>query len=99
MVKCLLSDFDNLENVMPTIITQWGRTARSEKKGILYTNSMPEKFGEHVGLAHDIMKDKLPEHKILVLKSWNEWGEGNYMGADKAYGYGYLNAVKSKILN
>ena len=40
---------------------------------------------------------KVPEHRIVLLKSWNEWGEGNYVEPDLKYGRGYLEAIKSAI--
>ena len=41
---------------------------------------------------------KKDEHKIVILKSWNEWGEGNYVEPDIMYGRGYIDAL-SKCLN
>ena len=37
------------------------------------------------------------EKQIIFLKSWNEWGEGNYMEPDQKYGHGYLDALKEAI--
>ena len=37
------------------------------------------------------MKD--PEHRVLFLKSWNEWGEGNYVEPDLEFGHGWLQSV------
>jgi hypothetical protein len=33
------------------------------------------------------------------LKSWNEWGEGNYMEPDLKYGKGYIKALRLAITN
>ena len=32
-----------------------------------------------------------------MIKSWNEWGEGNYMEPDAEYGKGYIKALASAI--
>jgi hypothetical protein len=32
-------------------------------------------------------------NKILMLKSWNEWGEGNYMEPDLKFGHGFIEAL------
>ena len=40
---------------------------------------------------------KPKEKQICFLKSWNEWGEGNYMEPDLRYGKGYINALKDAI--
>jgi hypothetical protein len=41
----------------------------------------------------DIVHNKQPEHRIIFLKSWNEWGEGNYVEPDKEFGHGFLEAI------
>ena len=40
---------------------------------------------------------KEKEKRIVFLKSWNEWGEGNYMEPDLKFGRGYLEALKQAI--
>ena len=37
------------------------------------------------------------EHKMIFIKSWNEWAEGNYFEPDLEWGRGYLNAVKEIV--
>ena len=48
--------------------------------------------------ALDAIKNKPQSQQILLLKSWNEWGEGNYMEPDLKNGKGYIEALK-KALN
>lgn len=96
-VKGYFAPEDKLENVYPTILPQWDRTARVGKADGVYINSTPEKFANHVKHALDIIKDKSPEHQILFLKSWNEWAEGNYMEPDLKYGHGYIDALKRAL--
>jgi len=57
-----------------------------------------ENFKKHIEQALNIIDTKPQEHKILFLKSWNEWGEGNYVEPDLKYGHAYLNAIKENIL-
>lgn len=33
----------------------------------------------------------------MFLKSWNEWGEGNYVEPDREFGRGYLETIASRI--
>lgn len=44
-----------------------------------------------------MIKDKTEENKIVFLKSWNEWGEGNYMEPDLKYGHGFIDALSEII--
>ena len=46
----------------------------------------------------EIVKNKQPEHRIIFLKSWNEWAEGNYMEPDLRYGHGYLDALRDVVV-
>ena len=48
-------------------------TTRGNSEGI-YVNSTPENFKKHIEQALNIIDTKPQEHKILFLKSWNEWG-------------------------
>ena len=88
---------DTWENVYPTILPQWDRTARVGKSDGVYINSTPEKFKDHVLNAISLIVEKSPEHQVLFLKSWNEWAEGNYLEPDLVYGHGYINALKQAI--
>ena len=93
----LIQDIDKKEYVIPAIIPQWDHTPRSGWNGSLFINSTPQYFGKHVEEALNAIKDKPLSKRILLLKSWNEWGEGNYMEPDLLNGRGFIDALKSKI--
>ena len=97
IIKNLFVDEDRLENVFPTIIPNWDRSPRSGKESVIYHNSTPALFKQHIHNALELIKDKKPEHRILFLMSWNEWGEGNYVEPDERYGHGYLKAIKEEL--
>lgn len=88
---------DSRENVYPSLLPQWDRSPRSGVNGIYY-NSTPENFKKSLECAIELIKNKQDEHKILFLKSWNEWAEGNYVEPDLKYGHGYLDVIKELIL-
>ena len=90
--RFLFSNEDRLENVYPTIIPNYDRTPRSNKD-FVYVNSTPEIFEESVKACLGYLVEKQDEHKIVILKSWNEWGEGNYVEPDIKYGRGYIDAL------
>lgn len=92
--KVLLTKEDAYENVYPTIISGFDRTARSGKDATVLFNCNPETFKEHVKNTINCVQNKDYEHKIVYLMSWNEWGEGNYMEPDLKYGHGFLNALR-----
>ena len=88
---------DSSENVYPSLLPQWDRSPRSGMNGI-YINSTPEKFEKTLKEALKLIENKQTEHKILFLKSWNEWAEGNYVEPDLKYGHGYLDVLRRQLL-
>lgn len=96
-IKKCVTEADNKENVYATMMPNWDHTPRSNDGGTVLHNSTPELFKIH---AIDILNttvDKVDDHKIVFLKSWNEWGEGNYMEPDLKFGRGYINALSEAI--
>lgn len=85
------------DNVYPTIIPNWDHTPRSGYNGYVLTNSTPKLFRMHVRDIFSVVMEKSPKDRIVFLKSWNEWGEGNYMEPDLKYGKGYIEALKQEM--
>ena len=75
----------------------WDRTARVGKADGVYLNSTPEKFQKHLHQACELVKDKEAEHRVIIIKSWNEWAEGNYLEPDSLYGKQYLDVMKKEL--
>jgi hypothetical protein len=80
---------DTENNVYPTIIPNWDHSPRSGRFGIL-KNANPELFGKHLLRTFNDVKNKPEQQQIVILKSWNEWAEGNYMEPDLKFGRKYL---------
>ena len=90
---------DSQLNVYPTIIPNWDHTPRSGKRGYLYHGSTPNLFKKHVEKVFESVKNKPLDKRVIFLKSWNEWGEGNYMEPDNKFGRGYIDALKDAVVN
>jgi len=86
---------DKCNDVIPFLLPNWDHTPRSGKKGLLLTNSTPEYFKKHARMVLSIVKQK--ENKLIFLKSWNEWAEGNYMEPDLKFGKKYIKALWEAI--
>lgn len=84
---------DIAEDVIPTLVPNWDHTPRSGWNGSLFINSTPDNFKLHCEEMKELLEHK--NNKIVFLKSWNEWGEGNYMEPDLKYGKGYIHALAS----
>ena len=46
---------------------------------------------------YEVILDKPYDKRFIFLKSWNEWGEGNYVEPDLKYGHGWLDALRNEI--
>ena len=93
-IKKVVAKEDFREDVFPTIMPNWDHTPRSANGGTVLHNSTPELFKEHVRDVLRTVENKPETRKIVFLKSWNEWGEGNYMEPDLKYGKGFILALK-----
>lgn len=85
------------EKIYPTIIPNWDHTPRSGNWGRVFQNCTPEVFGEHVTQIFNRLSNKKDIQNIVFLKSWNEWGEGNYMEPDLRYGCQFIDTLRSII--
>lgn len=92
-LKKLTIDFPH-DKYIPCVISNWDNSPRSGKKSMIFINSSPTAFYNYLKeLMHYIGKQpKKPS--IIVLKSWNEWAEGNYLEPDAQYGRKWLEAIK-----
>lgn len=81
-------------NYFPCIIPSWDNTARAGNKSMVFHNSTPELWGNHVEEACRYISNYKPEEQIIFIKSWNEWAEGNYLEPDFKWGYDYLKMLK-----
>lgn len=86
---------EGLEKTIPFIMPQWDHTPRSGRHGVILQNSTPQIFKEQIECVLIHIKHK--KNKIIMLKSWNEWAEGNYMEPDLLNGHGYINALKEAL--
>ncbi len=93
-------DYDWLlkKDFVPSVLPNWDNSPRSGKKGWIIRGSDPDLFGENFKdmLKFVLKQDKNPNN-IILLKSWNEWAEGNYLEPDMRFGKGYLEAIRSAL--
>lgn len=93
--KHLLSEHFADENVIPTLLPNFDNTPRRDTGAMILHNATPEQFYLHCKEVFAYLRYK--QHPIAFLKSWNEWGEGNYMEPDLKYGPGYMDALRKAV--
>ncbi len=97
----LVSHLSNLclaPNEYPLVIPNWDNTPRSGENGLVLHESSPELFRQMMSDAVSAV-EKHPdyEQRIIFVKSWNEWAEGNHLEPDLRYGHAYLEALRDAI--
>ena len=85
------------DDFYPTLIPNWDHSPRSGKRGDVFYNSTPELFEKHLKETLEITKDKIDNKNLIFLKSWNDWGEGNYIEPCIKYGRGYIDVMKKNL--
>ena len=91
----LVTDDFRKDDIIPVLLPNWDNTPRREAGALILHNATPEQFFLHCQDVFDLIKKK--ETRTVFLKSWNEWGEGNYMEPCLKYGHGYLEALARAI--
>ena len=81
----------------PCAIPNWDNTPRSGTKGLVLDKSSPKLFRRHLRQILNQVSQKPPEHKIVFVKSWNEWAEGNHLEPDREFGRAYLEVIASEL--
>lgn len=85
------------ERVLPVMVPNWDYTPRLGLGGLILKDASPKLFKEHAKQVLDIVAQKPIDKQLVFLKSWNEWGEGNYMEPDQTWGTGYITALREAI--
>ena len=93
----LVTDQETAEDTIPQLVPQWDHTPRSGVRGTVWVNADSQNFYEHAKQVLSVVKNKPEESQIVLLKSWNEWGEGNYMEPDQIHGKGFIEALRKAI--
>jgi hypothetical protein len=88
---------DAIENVFPTVYPNWDHTPRSGYKGICVADTSPTKWKRALEMMLDRIENKPADKRILFVKSWNEWAEGNYLEPDIKYGHAYLDNLQEAL--
>ena len=96
-IKYMLNESCRQRDVIPVVAPNWDHTPRSGAKGMVMTGAEPKFFKRLVQRALEMVKDKPAEERIIIVKSWNEWAEGNYMEPDLKYGHGYIEALAEAL--
>jgi Glycosyltransferase WbsX len=80
--------------VLPAVYPNWDNTPRSGRRGLVAQGASPSRFQVHLADAVTRVADLPEQERLVFVKSWNEWAEGNHLEPDLRDGHGYLDVVR-----
>lgn len=83
------------EKYISCVFPNWDNSARTGNKSLIFKNASPIAWSEHLTKAVVELKNNKKNPPFILIKSWNEWAEGNYLEPDQKYGLQWLIAVKA----
>ena len=95
--KLLTPEGTKEENHYPVLLSGYDRSPRAGRKAEILYNFTPEAWRKHVRYTLDHVEGKEPENNCVFLKSWNEWGESNYVEPDLRYGTAFLDILAEEL--
>jgi lipopolysaccharide biosynthesis protein len=83
--------------IQPCVYPNWDNTPRAGRRGLAVTGAAPDRFERNVRAAVAQLADRPHEERLLWVKSWNEWAEGNHLEPDLRYGHRWGDALRSGL--
>jgi hypothetical protein len=88
------SDIPDDVKFFPSCSPNWDHTPRSGNMGQVIVETSPALFHENLTNCYKRIENYKEEEKIIFIKAWNEWAEGNFLEPDQKNGFENLNQIK-----
>jgi hypothetical protein len=85
------------ELCFPSVLPGWDNTPRAGRSGLVYHGATPDVFGDQTEAAVAMVAGRRSEHRVIFVRSWNEWAEGNYLEPDRRFGRAFLEAFRDAV--
>jgi hypothetical protein len=95
--RFLLDGCSERPDVYPCVTPNWDNTPRSGFRGRVLQESTPELFRLHLRDGLTLVQSRPEEQRVVFIKSWNEWAEGNYVEPDQRFGLDYLKVIREEV--
>lgn len=96
-ISRMLDEKHKENRIIPVILPNWDHSPRLGYNGTVYHRATPKLWKELLVNTMRMISGKPEGEQIIMIKSWNEWAEGNYLEPDLKYGLGYLEAIKEAL--
>jgi hypothetical protein len=81
----------------PTVLTGWDTSPRHATKGKILRNFNPATFRRHLDEVADYIVRRGATDNLVLVKSWNEWAEGNLLEPDDLFGAALLEEYRAFV--
>jgi glycosyltransferase involved in cell wall biosynthesis len=85
--------FSRHPHVLPCINPDFDHSPRSGVVAHMLIDSTPEKWAQLCSIASEHVSGLPQQERLVFIKAWNEWGEGNYLEPDRRWGKQYIEAT------
>lgn len=82
------------EKELPVIFSGWDSSIRHDTRGIILNEFDEASFDKHLESIKKQINENVP---VIILKSWNEWAEGNLLEPDSIFGLKLLEILREKF--
>jgi len=90
--RTVKAEYDEKE--YPIALPNWDHSPRSGKRAFILHGATPNLFRKLIKHCIDAVIKRDYQERIVFIKAWNEWAEGNYLEPEAKYGRGYLEVIK-----
>ena len=98
VIKHAFKKLPRNERHLPCILAGWDNTPRSKHRGVIFENFSPDLFRDFLKKAIERVACNSPEFRLIFVKAWNEWAEGNYLEPDLEMRTALLDVIRNEIL-
>lgn len=71
----------------PCLLPNWDNTPRSGENGRVFHNWSADVWRRHAQAGFELAAKSEHPNRLVFVKSWNEWAEGNHLEPDLKYGF------------
>jgi glycosyltransferase involved in cell wall biosynthesis len=86
-------DYPHYETVCP----RWDNSPRTGTRGVVLHGATPEAYEHWLTDAVKRATLRPPEHQLVFINAWNEWGEGCHLEPDLEFGHAFLEATRRAL--
>lgn len=78
----------------------WDNTARRPKDSRIFIGASPARFRKWLrGVIEQEDRHNAKAESLIFINAWNEWAEGTTLEPSQKFGRGYLDAVRSALID